>query len=113
MWVNRADVGRKGWPDSPKTCVLLRNLAGIDLSCPATCRLMGRMPNEDKNDANAHANAGAKRTPSSGALLAAAEALLDAKDNQMVTPAEWRALRRAVRHARRRERQPTAPRPRP
>lgn len=32
-------------------------------------------------------------------LLAAAEALLAAKDNQMETPLEWRALRRAVRHA--------------
>ena len=33
-------------------------------------------------------------------LLAAAEALLAAKDNQMETITEWRALRRAVRHAR-------------
>ena len=32
-------------------------------------------------------------------LLAAAEALLAAKDNQMETPLEWRALRRAVKHA--------------
>jgi hypothetical protein len=35
-------------------------------------------------------------------LLAAAEALLAAKDNGMETRAEWRALRRAVRHARKR-----------
>ncbi len=33
-------------------------------------------------------------------LLAAVEALLDAKDNQMETVAEWRALRRAVKQAR-------------
>jgi hypothetical protein len=33
-------------------------------------------------------------------LLAAAEALLAAKDNQMETITEWRALRRAVKHAR-------------
>ena len=33
-------------------------------------------------------------------LLAAAEALLAAKDNQMETIAEWRALRKAIRAAR-------------
>ena len=33
-------------------------------------------------------------------LLAAAEALLAAKDNQMETIVEWRALRRAVKNAR-------------
>ena len=33
-------------------------------------------------------------------LLAAAEALLAAKDNQMETVVEWRALRRAVRNSR-------------
>jgi hypothetical protein len=33
-------------------------------------------------------------------LLAAAEALLAAKDNQMETVTEWRALRRAVKKAR-------------
>lgn len=33
-------------------------------------------------------------------LLVAAEALLTAKDNQMVTIVEWRRLRRAVRNAR-------------
>ena len=32
-------------------------------------------------------------------LLAAAEALLAAKDNQMETVDEWRGLRRAIRHA--------------
>ena len=67
---------------------------------------MGRMPTDNQNDANANANAGTKRTPPSGALLDAAEALLDAKENQMVTPAEWRALRRAVRRARRTRRRP-------
>lgn len=34
-------------------------------------------------------------------LLAAAEVLLAAKDNQMETITEWRALRRAARRARR------------
>jgi hypothetical protein len=32
-------------------------------------------------------------------LLAAAEALVAAKDNQMETADEWRCLRRAIRHA--------------
>lgn len=32
-------------------------------------------------------------------LLAAGEALLAAKDNQMETVVEWRRLRRAIRHA--------------
>ena len=36
------------------------------------------------------------RTPEQE-LLAAADALLLAKDNQMETPVEWRRLRRAVR----------------
>jgi hypothetical protein len=39
--------------------------------------------------------------PSQTNLLAAAEALLAAKDNQMETAVEWRALRKAVRSARR------------
>lgn len=34
-------------------------------------------------------------------LLAAAEALLTAKENQMETVVEWKALRRAIRNARR------------
>jgi hypothetical protein len=36
-----------------------------------------------------------------GELLAAAEALLAAKDAQMLTAVEWRRLRRAVRRGRR------------
>ncbi|MBI1338067.1 MAG: hypothetical protein GC164_14060 [Phycisphaera sp.] len=35
-------------------------------------------------------------------LLSAAEALLEAKDNQMETLAEWRKLRKAIRQAKKR-----------
>ena len=41
-------------------------------------------------------------------LLAAAMALLEARDNQMLTPTDWRRLRRAVRRAHK-----TNTRPRP
>ena len=47
------------------------------------------------------------------ALLAAAEALLEARENQMVTAVEWRALRNAVRAIRRARRSAPAPKERP
>ena len=41
-------------------------------------------------------------------LLAAAEALLAAKDNQMETVDEWRRLQRAIRHAKKQHALPKA-----
>lgn len=40
-------------------------------------------------------------------LLQAAEALLEARDNQMLTPTDWRRLRRAVRRAYKENTRPT------
>ena len=59
---------------------------------------MGRMPNDNQNAVNADANAvrAHRRTPAP-VLLAAAEALFEARDNQMVTAAEWRGC--GVRYA--------------
>jgi hypothetical protein len=42
----------------------------------------------------------AKRNAAMDEVLAAAQTLLDAHDNQMVTSVEWRRLRRAVKAAR-------------
>jgi hypothetical protein len=42
----------------------------------------------------------AKRSAAMDEVLAAAQALLDAHDNQMVTSVEWRRLRRAAKAAR-------------